>query len=81
MWGGSYWPAWLGLAVLTFLVPEIYALATNVRNTLSWWVWDQLHIAAGESPTQWSAVAFLTFGVWLVMVVWLTFHFWFRRFM
>lgn len=80
MWGNWLWPIWLGAALGSFLGPECYALATNPRNTLSWWVWRHLRIVAGESPAQWSAVDALTFGVWMVLVTWLTFHFWLRRF-
>ncbi len=79
-WGVTYWPIWLFAALVTFLGPEVYALATNKQNTLSWWVWERLRIVANESPAQWTALDVLTFGAWLVLVFWLTFHFWFRKF-
>lgn len=80
MWGEWYWPIWLGAALGALLGPEIYALATDAHNTLSWWVWQHLRIVVGESPGQWSAVDALTFGAWMVIITWLTFHFWLRRF-
>lgn len=76
-WGTWYWPAWLLIVLAAFLGPEIYALVSgNAANTLSAWVWRTLKITAGESVSQWSALDFLTFGVWLVLIVWLSFHFW-----
>lgn len=78
MWGRLYWPIWLGVVTLTFLGPEIYALITNVDNTLSDWVWRSLNVSRGQQD--WTAAHFLVFGVWLVLVIWLTFHFFFRRF-
>lgn len=81
VWGAVYWPVWLVTAVVTFLVPEIYALASgHPENTLSDWVWRTLKIARHQNPGAWTAADFLTFGCWVVLVVWLTAHFWFRRF-
>jgi hypothetical protein len=78
MWGKLYWPIWLGVVTLTFLGPEIYALIANVDNTLSDWVWRSLNVSRNQQD--WTAAHFLVFGVWLVLVIWLTFHFFFRRF-
>jgi len=77
-WGQWYWPLWLTIVLLAFLVPEIYALITNVRNTLSWWVWDQLDVSP-LATAPWTAAHLLVFGVWVLMNVWLTGHFFWRR--
>jgi hypothetical protein len=77
-WGKLLWPIWLTLVTLTFLVPEIYALITNANNTLSDWIWRLLNVSRNQQD--WTAAHFLVFGVWLTLVVWLTFHFFFRRF-
>lgn len=76
-----YWPIWLGLSIASFLAYEIYALSTgHPENTLSDWVWRTLKINGHTSVANWTASDFLTFGVWVVLFTWLTFHFFFRRF-
>jgi len=87
-WGKWYWPAWLLAALVTFAVPEGIALARGVTpnslrqvdNTLSGWIWVHLKVVKGEVITQWSATDFLIFGAWVVLAVWLTAHFFFRKF-
>jgi hypothetical protein len=76
-----YWPQWLGMLTGTFLLREVWALASGRPNdTLSYWVWVHLHIVSNERISQWTAASFLTFGVWIVLVTWLTFHFWLHKF-
>jgi len=78
-WGARYWPWFLAIAVLGFfLVPEVYALVTNYRNTLSFWVWSTLRVNAGEPIRKWTALHYLAAGIYLVLVTWLTGHFFFR---
>lgn len=79
-WGDWYWPSWIIFNLASLGTPEIYALVTDWKNTLSNWVWTQLNITKNESISQWSAVDFLLFGVWMVAVTWLTFHFFLRKF-
>lgn len=79
-WGNIVWPWFLGVMVSVFLLFEIYGLCTNSANTLSAWVWRALKISSNESVSQWSAGDFLTFGLWVVLITWLSFHFWFGRF-
>jgi hypothetical protein len=78
-WGDVYWPIWLGVMTITMGVPEVYALITNTRNTLSDWVWDQLNVTT-EQQLPWTAAHYLVFGAWITVVSWLTWHFFFRRF-
>ena len=79
---GHYWPLWLGATVGTFLLRELWALATgHPEATLSDWVWAHLHIVARETITQWSAADLLLFCVYVsVFILWLPAHFFFRRF-
>lgn len=71
-WGNVYWPIGLLVVALAFLGPEIYALVTNAKNTLSWWVWD--HDLPG------GAAWYLSLGTYLVVTSWLVFHFWFQKY-
>jgi hypothetical protein len=73
-WGKFYWPTALISVLVVLLAPEGIALATGYQNTLSYWVWTQLHATMREPMSQWTATHFLTFGGWLVLVVWLTWH-------
>lgn len=80
-WGKTYWPVMLIITSLLFLVPEIYALVTNFRNTLSDYARFELNVTTPTEPfTSHSAAWLLTLGVWLVIAFWLTFHIWFERF-
>lgn len=80
-WGHWYWPVWLCVMLSAFLAPEIYALVSSgAPNTLSQWVWVRLNVQSNEKVNQWSALDFLMFGEWCVLVLWLTFHFFFHRF-
>jgi hypothetical protein len=80
-WAIWYWPIWLFVFVGAFLGPEVYALVSGKpQNTLSWWVWRMLKVSTGERVSQWTAADFLTFGIWMTLFVWLTFHFFLRRF-
>jgi hypothetical protein len=77
-----YWPVWMAVTLSTFLLREIWALASRQTGaTLSDWVWGQLHIVSRESITQWSAADLLLFAVYLIVFVgWLPWHLWFRKF-
>lgn len=80
-WGSWYWPWWLGAAVAAFLGPEVYALVRKgTDNTLSNWVWHQLGATVREPMSMWNAAHFLVFGAWMVLVIWLTWHFFFHWF-
>lgn len=79
-WGNVYWPVFLLVALAAFLGPEIYALATGGKNSLSDWVWRVLVITEREPVLEWSSTDYLVFGCWMVLVSWVTMHFFFRRF-
>ena len=76
-WGPHYWPWYLSAAALAFLVPEIYALATNAKNTLTDYSRDSLHVLPGQAFTAHTAAWVLTLGAWLLVTGWLTGHIWF----
>jgi hypothetical protein len=79
-WGAWYWPAWLAVVAAGFLPAEIYGLCTNSENTLSAWVWRALRITSNQDWVKWSAADYLVFGGWVILVTWLTGHFFFGRF-
>lgn len=82
LWEPShYWLGWFyGLLVL-FSLREFWALGTGrPQDTFSWWVWVRLKISSGEGFSQWSALDFLTFGLYVVIFTWLAFHFFWRKF-
>lgn len=78
----NYWLAWLAAFIGSFLVREIWALASGrPQDTLSDRIWIWLKIHPGESVLRWSAGDLLTFGVYIIIFVcWLPWHFWFGRF-
>ena len=75
-WGLYYWPYWMTLTALTFGVPELIALFTNTLNTLSDYSWYELGINARVSPSH--PAWFLSFTAWILFVVVITGHIWFR---
>jgi len=76
-----FWPLWLGLFTVTFLIRESTALGTGrPQDTLSDWVWRVLHVSVNQPIQDWDALHFLVFGEWLVLFGWLTYHFFFHRF-
>lgn len=78
-WGLWYWPVWLVVMLTTLAIPEFYALFTNTQNTQSAWVWRELDVTT-DTPKPWTAVHYLFFGLWLVIMSWLTFHYFWRKF-
>lgn len=79
-WGRWYWPVFLGVVFLFFIVPEVYALVKGQRNTLSDFVWIRLKIVRGERFSDWSALDLFVFVQWIGLVIWLTWHFFWHRF-
>ena len=79
-WGARFWPIFLLSAAVVGVGAEIVALVTDARNTLSFWVWNELNVQRNTLPWDWSATQFLIFGLWIVTATWLTFHFFFHRF-
>lgn len=80
MWGDRFWPIFLITFAIVGGTAEAIALIVNARNTLSFWVWNTLHVQRDINPWNWSATMFLIFGLWILVFSWLTFHFFFHRF-
>jgi hypothetical protein len=70
-----YWQIWAALTLVSFLVPETFALFTNWQNTLSANVWRFEGFDPRQSVLQWSAGHFLFIGVLFLLDVWLLGHF------
>lgn len=77
-WGRVYWPTGLIVVAFAFLIPEFIALATNIRNTLSWYCWYELG-DLNSVPAFTSIAWALSMFMWLVFVVEITAHIWFRH--
>lgn len=76
----AYWTLWLIAVLITFLGVEIFALTTG-GLTLSSYVWSHLHIVKRETIGQWTATDLLIFCAYIsVFVIWLPWHFFFRKF-
>lgn len=80
-WGNVYWPVYLAVSLAAFLAAEIYALVSGgAPNTLSQWIWSRLNITSNEKLVSWSALDYLIFCQWMSVWSWLTYHFFFHRF-
>lgn len=77
-WGRQYWPFYIIFTAGLFLGPEIYALLTNWRNTLSQYSWNELHVNPGI-PVH-TVAWYISLMGWLLFVVVITAHIWWRKF-
>jgi hypothetical protein len=76
-WGKYYWPYFLTLVSMLFLIPELIAVVTNHANTLSEYSWDELHVSGlAIHDIAW----YLSLSTWLLFVVVITAHIWWRTF-
>lgn len=80
LWGYTYWPWYIIVTASAFLIAEIVALVTDVQNTLSDYAWHELNISVTPGRTVHSAAWLLSQGMYIVMVIWLLFHIWYRQF-
>lgn len=69
------WGIWTIITFGSFLSMELYALATNWRNTLSNAVWTLEDFVPHQHIGQWSWDHALFAGFYLVVFIWLFFHF------
>ncbi len=77
-WGLYYWPFFLILGSLLFLIPELIALFTNATNTLSGYTWRELNVHGGMHLNQHTVAWWLSLAAWLVFVVVITIHIWWK---
>lgn len=75
-WGHVWWPVYLILCGVLFIVPECIALVTNASNTLSEYCWKEL-AASPKLPLHTVAWNISLIG-WLLAVIVLTIHIWFK---
>ena len=75
-WGKYYWPFYLILLSLLFLVPELIALFTNYMNTLSQYTWAELNVNPHISAH--TIAWYLSLSGWVLFVIVITLHIWFR---
>lgn len=80
LWGYMYWPLYLTAVSAGFLPAEIVAIATNTRNTLSYYAWHELGVMPGGKPLPDTAAWFLTQAAFIVMVIWLWRHIWYHQY-
>lgn len=78
-WGRLYWPFWIIVVSALFLGPELIALLTNWRNTLSNYAWTELNVTNARVPVHTVAWWFSLIG-WLLAVFVLTAHIWYAKF-
>lgn len=80
-WGKFFWPYWIITTSLTFLGPELFALFTNVKNTLSDYARYQLNVNVAVSNHGIHTLAWwASFIAWVVFVAWITPHIWWAKF-
>lgn len=72
---GWYWIVWIFAG---FLVPELYAVFTNIKNTLSWQVWgiENFNPNLGHpfDFADWTWTHWTIGSMVLVFCVWLFIH-------
>lgn len=80
-WGKFFWAYWIIVTAVTFLGPELYALFTNVQNTLSDYARYQLNVTTAISNQGIHTLAWwASFIAWVVFVAWITPHIWWAKF-
>lgn len=77
-WGLVYWPKYLIVGSLFFILPELFALITNVNNTLSDYCWKELNVSLAYGTGQHTIAWWLSLVAWLLFFVAITIHIWWR---
>lgn len=70
-----YWLLWASFSFITFIVPEIYAVSTDWRRTLSASVWSLEDMVPGQAINRWTVTHYWFISIYGVLVLWLFFHF------
>lgn len=78
-WGHWYWPLGMAVTLLLFLPAELFAVFTNVGNTLSYYAWTQLHVGLAYANNMDSVGWYSSLILWLLFVVIITAHIWWRQ--
>lgn len=76
-WGRLYWPFFIIVTSALFLGPELIATFTNRANTLSEYAWAELRVSGlAIHDIAW----YISIVAWLLFVVVITAHIWWRSF-
>jgi hypothetical protein len=78
MWGYSYWPWYLIIASIAFIIPEFYGIFTNAANTLSDYCWHELSVNVMFGNGRHTIAWWLSLIGWGTFVVLITLHIWWR---
>lgn len=78
MWGNWYWPRGLIVVCVAFAIPELYALFTNVNNTLSDYCWRELNVNVAWGHGAHTAGWWASLILWVAFVATITGHIWWR---
>jgi len=77
-WGNVYWPLFLSVVSVLFIVPEVIALISNHYNDLSQYCWRELNVTKAWSFDRHTAAWWLSLTGWFLAAIVLTFHIWFK---
>lgn len=75
-WGRYWWPIYLTVASIAFLVPEIIALVTDAANTLSYYARVELNLVPGHIGTAHTIAWWFSLCAWGLFIVIITLHIW-----
>lgn len=79
-WGKLYWPYWIILTSLTFLVPELIALFSgNPQDTLSDYSRSELHVGTAFAGNIHTLAWWASLVLWVTFVAWITPHIWWAK--
>ena len=78
MWGDKYWPVFLSVTTVFFVIPEMFALLTNAYNTLSWYAWHKLNLSVSVAQGMDTVAWWGSLITWLLFVVIITIHIWWK---
>jgi hypothetical protein len=78
VWGNWYWPVGLTVVAVAFAVPELFALFTNVNNTLSDYCWRELSVNVAWGHGRHTFAWWASLALWVSFVVAITGHIWWR---
>ena len=77
-WGLYYWPTYLTIGSLFFLIPELVALFTNAANTLSDYCWRELSVNVTFGHGAHTVAWWFSLVSWGMFIVLITMHIWWR---
>jgi hypothetical protein len=78
LWGNWYWPAGLAVMLAWFAPAELFALLTNVNNTLSDYCWRELDVTRAMEISGHGVAWWCSFLMWIAFVITITLHIWYR---